>query len=197
MKLKRILAVPLVLIVAGVALAACGSDSSKVEVNDVWARTTAPGQSTGAIYAELKGGDQADRLTAVSVPSEIAAKAEIHESMPAEDSTADHDSMADQSGDHAGDEHMSDGDTSTSSDMDDQADEHGDDAMPTDHGNMVMEQVEGIDIPAGESVMLEPGGFHIMLFDLAKPLASGDTVPVTLTFEQAGEIEVDAKVRDQ
>jgi len=64
------------------------------------------------------------------------------------------------------------------------------------HGTMAMRQVEGIDIPAGGEVMLEPGGFHIMLFDLAGPLTVGDTVPVTLTFEQAGEVKVDAEVRD-
>ena len=66
-----------------------------------------------------------------------------------------------------------------------------------DHGDamMGMKEVDQIDIPAGESVALEPGGYHIMLMDLAEPIEEGDTITVTLEFEQAGEIEVDATAR--
>lgn len=59
-----------------------------------------------------------------------------------------------------------------------------------------MKEVEKIDVPAGGSVQLKPGGYHIMLMELAKPIAAGDTVPVTLTFEQAGEVTVDAVARE-
>jgi copper(I)-binding protein len=62
---------------------------------------------------------------------------------------------------------------------------------------MGMKEVDQIDIPAGETVTLEPGGYHIMLIDLAKPIESGDTVPVTLDFEKAGKIEVDATAREE
>ena len=41
----------------------------------------------------------------------------------------------------------------------------------------------------------EPGGYHVMLIDLVKPLEVGQTVPVTLTFAKAGTIEVTATVR--
>ena len=59
-----------------------------------------------------------------------------------------------------------------------------------------MKEVEQIDIPAGGSVQLKPGGYHIMLMELAKPIAAGDTVPVTLTFEKAGEVTVDAVAKE-
>jgi copper(I)-binding protein len=59
-----------------------------------------------------------------------------------------------------------------------------------------MKEVEQIDIPAGGSVQLKPGGYHIMLMELAAPIAAGDTVPVTLTFEKAGEVTVDAVAKE-
>lgn len=61
-------------------------------------------------------------------------------------------------------------------------------------GMMTMAPVEAIEIPAGGTAQLAPGGFHIMLFDLAAPLAEGDTLTLTLEFEQAGEIGVEAEV---
>lgn len=48
---------------------------------------------------------------------------------------------------------------------------------------MRMRQVDGIDLPAGKSVNLAAGGFHVMLMDLKKQLKDGDSVPVTLTVE--------------
>ncbi|EEB82380.1 DUF1775 domain-containing protein [Roseobacter sp. GAI101] len=54
---------------------------------------------------------------------------------------------------------------------------------------MKMRELEdGLPIPAGETVMLKPGGYHIMFMDLAGPLSEGDTVEVTLTFKKAGEV---------
>lgn len=56
---------------------------------------------------------------------------------------------------------------------------------------MKMNEVEGgLVIPAGQSVMLAPGGFHIMFMDLKEPLVENAMVPVTLTFEKAGPIEI-------
>lgn len=56
---------------------------------------------------------------------------------------------------------------------------------------MKMNEVEGgLVIPAGQSVMLSPGGFHIMFMQLKEPLVEGSMVPVTLTFATAGTIEV-------
>ena len=61
-------------------------------------------------------------------------------------------------------------------------------------GVMRMRQVDGIDIPAGQSVELKPGAFHIMLLDPVAALKEGDSVPVTLTFEHAGAISATAHV---
>ncbi len=49
---------------------------------------------------------------------------------------------------------------------------------------------DGLVIPAGETVALEPGGMHLMMFGLAEPLVEGATPSVTLVFEELGEIEV-------
>jgi len=48
----------------------------------------------------------------------------------------------------------------------------------------------GLEIPAGETVTLEPGGFHVMLIGLTKSLKAEETFDATLTFEGAGEVEV-------
>lgn len=61
-------------------------------------------------------------------------------------------------------------------------------------GMMTMAPVEAIEVPPGRMVRLAPGGFHIMLFDLAEPLAEGDTLALTLEFEESGEIAVEAPV---
>ncbi len=50
---------------------------------------------------------------------------------------------------------------------------------------------DGIAIPAGQTVMLQPGGLHLMFMRLNEPLVEGGTVPVTLTFETAGSITVE------
>lgn len=63
-------------------------------------------------------------------------------------------------------------------------------------GVMTMQQVQAIDIPAGQTVMLAPGGYHIMLMNLAEPLVVGTEVDVTLSFANAGEITVTAEVRE-
>jgi copper(I)-binding protein len=54
----------------------------------------------------------------------------------------------------------------------------------------MVEVEEGFAIPAGESVLLERGGAHVMFLGLNRALATGDEVEVTLTFEGAGEVTV-------
>lgn len=60
---------------------------------------------------------------------------------------------------------------------------------------MSMQQIEFIEIPAKGQAVLEPGGKHIMLIGLVEGLKVGDTVPLKLVFETAGEILVEAVVR--
>jgi hypothetical protein len=60
---------------------------------------------------------------------------------------------------------------------------------------MMMRPVEQIDIPASGETELRPGGFHVMLLGINQDLAEGETVDLTLTFENAGDISVTAPVR--
>lgn len=57
--------------------------------------------------------------------------------------------------------------------------------MKMDKDVMRMAAVPSLDIPAGKSVELKPGGYHVMLMDLKAPLADKTNVPITLTFENA------------
>ena len=50
---------------------------------------------------------------------------------------------------------------------------------------MRMQKVDGIDLPAGQTVKLGAGGYHVMLFDLKQQLKEGEQVPLTLTFSGA------------
>ena len=49
---------------------------------------------------------------------------------------------------------------------------------------------DGLVIPAGETVNLKPGGYHVMFMDITGPLAEGETIKVRLTFEIAGEVDI-------
>jgi copper(I)-binding protein len=64
---------------------------------------------------------------------------------------------------------------------------------------MQMRAIDALALPAGKTVELKPGGYHVMLLDLVKPLAKGDTVPIILTVEgkdgKRTTAEVKAEVR--
>jgi copper(I)-binding protein len=67
--------------------------------------------------------------------------------------------------------------------------------MKMDGSVMRMREVEkGLEIPAGGSVTLAPGAYHLMMMGLKGPLKQGTTVPVTLVFEKAGKIDVQLSV---
>jgi copper(I)-binding protein len=55
---------------------------------------------------------------------------------------------------------------------------------------MRMRKVEAIDVPAGGTATLQPGGNHVMFMGLKEPLKEGESFPLTLMFETAGSIEV-------
>jgi len=61
---------------------------------------------------------------------------------------------------------------------------------------MKMRAIPALDLPAGKSVELKPGGYHVMLLDLKAPLAKDTTVPLTLTFKDAkgAESKLELKV---
>src|SRR5574341_309851 len=58
-----------------------------------------------------------------------------------------------------------------------------------------MQPVDRLEIPAGGQVALEPGGYHIMLIGVDESIEPGATVTLTLVFEQAGEVQVQAPIR--
>lgn len=67
----------------------------------------------------------------------------------------------------------------------------------TENGLMKMQHLEqGVAIPAGAAVALQPGGYHLMLMDLQQPLSAGTIMTATLHFEHAGAVEVAFQIRD-
>ena len=163
----------LLAVVAGTALfASCGSDDSSSnsapEITKVWARTSPMETSLGAVYMTISSKD-GDELTDVSVDSSIAAMAQIHEMVMASAET--------------------DTEMPVTTEM----------PMTTEamSGEMVMQEVDSIVIDAGGSVDLMPGGYHIMLMEIAAPLELGAKFDVTLTFAKAGKVTVTAEVRDE
>ncbi|MEX3314348.1 copper chaperone PCu(A)C [Sulfitobacter sp. PS-8MA] len=67
-----------------------------------------------------------------------------------------------------------------------------------DMGVARMQPVEGIDLPAGETVVLEPGGLHVMFMGLGgDPFEIGEKIPATLTFEKAGSLDVTFNVESR
>ena len=62
-------------------------------------------------------------------------------------------------------------------------------------GMAMMRPVEGVEIkPRGGSVQLKPGGLHVMLTGLVRPLKEGERIKLSLTFERAGTIDIEARV---
>ncbi len=67
--------------------------------------------------------------------------------------------------------------------------------MKMDGAMMKMaEMPDGIEIPAGGTVNLAPGGLHMMFIGLTQPFVEGQSVPVTLVFEKAGTVEIQLTV---
>jgi copper(I)-binding protein len=71
--------------------------------------------------------------------------------------------------------------------------------MAMDGGVMKMRAIPKLDLPAGKPTELKPGGYHVMLMALQKPLTEGESVPITLTFEDAAgkrqSVEIKAPVK--
>ncbi|HKU46131.1 MAG TPA: copper chaperone PCu(A)C [Burkholderiales bacterium] len=61
---------------------------------------------------------------------------------------------------------------------------------------MRMRQVQSFEVPARERYEMRPGGSHLMLVDIVRPLKKGERFPMKLRFEKAGEMEVQVEVQD-
>lgn len=160
------------------AVAACASDDA-VSVADPWARTSAPGQTQGAIYFDVTAVED-DRLVGASVPSSVATGAEIHavvmDDGDAEAGSHDMDEMSGDAGEMSGD----------TGEM-----------MEHDSGMMTMRELpDGVSLEAGETVSFEPGSYHVMMPELAEPLVAGEEFELTLEFAEAGAVTVTVQVAD-
>jgi len=68
--------------------------------------------------------------------------------------------------------------------------------MAVSNGVMTMRPLEkGLVIAPGKTVKLAPGGYHLMLVDLKRPLKQGDKLPITLEFEKAGHVKLSFEVQ--
>jgi copper(I)-binding protein len=188
----RVLA-PLAAVALVGGLSACGGDDEEggsgdaVSVADAWARTSAMSQTNGATYFVITGGAEDDALVGALAPTEIAATTGVHETVMSEDAMSE-DTMA-----------MSEDTMAMSEDT--MAMSEDTMAMGEDDGHMggsmTMQEVARVEVPAGETVAFEPGGYHVMLIDLAEPLVAGETFEMELTFEKAGTVTVEVEVRDE
>jgi len=142
----------------------------------MWARTSPMEATMGAAYLSITSPVD-DALVDVKVDASIAAMAQIHEMVMA-DSTGTTMAM----GGMGSETTMAMGGSATTM---------------AGMGEMVMQQVDKIDLPAGQTVELKPGSYHIMLMELAAPLEVGTTIQITLVFEKAGEITLDFPVLDE
>ena len=150
-----------------------------IAVTGVWARSSPTMASAGAAYMTIENiGGADDALLSASVDASVAGSVELHEVVMVEGDGGDMGS--DMGGDMSA--------TTMAGGMEGETD---------GEGTMRMQQVDKIDLPAGESVELKPGGYHIMLMDLAAPLEEGTTIEITLEFEKATSVTVSAEVRTE
>lgn len=68
-------------------------------------------------------------------------------------------------------------------------------SQASSNGMMDMQHTSSVDIPAHGEVTFQPGGNHVMLSGLDKPLKAGEQFPLTLEFEKAGKVEVQVNVK--
>jgi len=67
--------------------------------------------------------------------------------------------------------------------------------MKMDGGVMKMREVTGgLEIPPGATVELKPSSYHIMMMNLTHPLAKGEKIKASLTFEKAGKVDIEFAV---
>jgi copper(I)-binding protein len=127
----------------------------------------------GVAYLTIESAS-GDQLNGVSVPADVAASVELHETVTGDGQGTD-------SHGTAGHDTESHGTAST------------DDASAA----MTMRKVSAVDLPADEPVVFGPGGLHVMLLGLAGPLESGSSFELTLTFADAEPLTVTVDVRDE
>jgi len=159
------------LLVASVAAGCSSGGGASIKVTEPWARASSMVAAAGAAYMKIENtGSEADALIGASSPA--AATVEVHETVAMESEMPS----------------ASDG-MGMESPMPSASDDMG-------GGMMGMRPIARLEIPAGGTVELMPGSYHIMLIDLNQELKPGDKIEITLTFEKAGDVKVTAEVRE-
>ena len=200
--LRRIVGIAAVVFSLVLVAAACGDEDTTeaggLSATGAWARTSPMMAEAGAAYMELSS-DEAVTIVSASVPADVAATVELHETVPVD---GDHEGMEseamsdDEMEEMAEDmDDMADGEETTDGAMDD-GDMEGDMEGDGMEMAMTMQEVTGIDIPAGGTVSLEPGGLHVMLLDMPQPLEAGQSFDLTLTTDAGDTLTVPVEVRD-
>lgn len=178
--------------------------ATAIEISDAWARESTAMADAGAVYMNIKNdGTTDDKLLSASVSPDVAGVVEIHETVKVTTPTAT------ATGSSGGNMGGNMGALRLSTQSAAENDHSKSEMAPSPNaemkkesggehsgGMMKMQKVEYIAIPAGKTTKLEPGGYHVMLMKLAKPLKVGETITVSLTFEKAGKKEVTATVKE-
>ena len=153
-------------------VAACSGAAGDIKISEPWARTSPMVAGAGAAYMVIENkASAADFLLGGS--SDIAKAVEVHETVAIE-------SVAPMESTGMGAESpMASGG-----------------GMGTGGSMMGMQKMDRLEIPAGGSVELKPGSYHIMLIDLTRELKAGEKIDITLKFEKAGDVKVTAEVRE-
>jgi copper(I)-binding protein len=69
-------------------------------------------------------------------------------------------------------------------------------SMMQEDGAMTMAHQDSVPVPANDRVEFKPGGLHVMLIDLNRDLTAGERFQITLQFQNAGEVSVEAEVKE-
>ena len=169
--MKKTLVLGTITIIAIIILTSC-SGNEGITINDPWARPALSGGNGAAYFVLENQSDQDDIL--LSATTDAATVVELHDVIMVEAKDNDMESE------------MSKNDGSMSQDK-------------MAEGNMAMQMVkqEYVPVASGETVTFKPGSFHVMLIGLKNDLKEGDTITLTLNFEQAGDITLEVPVEQR
>ena len=171
----RILARLAPIALVALLVAACSGAAGDIKISEPWARTSPMVAGAGAAYMVIENkASAADAL--IGAASDVAKAVEVHETYEVASE------MPMESMGTASEMPMASAAPMASMDMGSEM--------------MGMRKIDRLDIPAGGTVALEPGGYHIMLIDLTRELKAGEKIEITLKFEKAGDVKVTAEVRE-
>lgn len=161
-----------------------------IVIADAWARESVAMSSAAAVFMTIRNnGSVPDSLLSATIDPPIAERVELHETVPV-DSTIEGTSSP-----HGGGESMGEMDGMKQGFIGDESEESKKGAESMGKDAMTMRKIESIEIPAGKTVKLEPGGLHVMLKGLSRKLEAGERIRVSLVFRVSGKKDVWAEVK--